>query len=160
MKKESKIFLIFLCCFVITPFLLIFLFKYDNEKLISLGQVSDYHITDKYITIIDDIKQTKNKTSIYGCSIKLGEDLDYVNKQYVLIDNQNKAYGLNTVVVDRKSATEYFNDGFNYDKSGLNGQFATKYLNDGVIYRIGILVIERDGKIYLYISDKNVGGVN
>lgn len=160
MKRELKVFLIFLCCCIMIPLILIILFNYDNEKLTSLGNISDYNLTNEYITIIDDVQQTKNKTTIYGCSLKLGENLDYVNKQYVLVDDENRVIGINTVVTDRTSATEYFNDGFNYDKSGLNGQFATKYINNEVNYKIGILIKEKNGATYLVISDRIIGGKN
>lgn len=158
MKKEFKIFIFFVSWCIIVPLLFIILFNSDSKKLILIGEVSDYAISDKYITIIDDVQQINNTTLIYGCSVKLGEDLSYVNKQYVLIDEQNKLYGMNTLIVDRKSATEYYNDGFNYDNSGLNGQFASKYLDENSFYKIGIVINEIDGNTYLAISDKIIGG--
>lgn len=157
-KREFKIFLLFVSWCIIVPLIFIILFSYDSRKLKLIGEVSDYAISDKYITIIDDVQQINNTALIYGCSVKLGEDLSYVNKQYVLVDEQNKLYGMNTVIVDRKSATEYYNDGFNYDNSGLNGEFATRYLEENSVYKIGIVINEKDGNTYLAISDKTIGG--
>ncbi len=159
MRNDIKIVVGCLLGSILISLMFVMIYRYDNERLISLGQVSDYQTSDEYVVIIDDIQLTKLTLSIFGCSVKLGEDINYVNKQYVLIDEENQIIGMNTVVVDRKSATEYYNDGFNYDKSGLNGQCLTKYLDKRTIYKVGMVIKELDGNRYLYISDLVVGGI-
>lgn len=158
MKKNEIIILSgLLICFLISMSFIL-LYKHDNGRLTNLGTVSDYNTTNDYIVIIDDYVIDASYLSIYGCALKLGKNIDYVNNQFVLIDDNDRIYGLNTIVVDRPSATEYYNDGFNYDKSGLQAHCKIGHLVDNENYKIGLIITEYDRSNYLVVTDKVVGG--
>jgi hypothetical protein len=129
------------------------IYKYNNEKVIYKGNISEYELDDgKYFFIVHHSKIIDNKLYIHGALLKKGINLDYVNNHYVLIDNENKLYGIKTIMVKRPDVTEFFNDGSNYDNSGLDGQIKADKINNGV-YTVGAVIKEKNGKEYLIISD-------
>jgi hypothetical protein len=132
------------------------LYKHDNEKVIYMGNISDYELAgENYFFIVHHSVITENKLYIHGALLKRGTNLDYVNNRYVLIDKDNKLYGIKSIMINRPDVTEFFNDGYNYNNSGLDGQTRAYKINNGE-YTVGAIIIERDGKKYLVISDNKI----
>lgn len=155
-RKEEQLVLLFIGCFLISlAFSLAY--KYDNERIVLVGTVNDYHLdSGAYSWYIDSISKTEKQYVIEGWIAKLGKDLGYVDRTIVLITSQGEVYRLNTVMVNRTSVTDYFKDGRNYDNSGIRAAVLLNELNAKGTYTIGIIVKEKDGSIYLIKTDKTI----
>ncbi|RRD95376.1 hypothetical protein EII17_03785 [Clostridiales bacterium COT073_COT-073] len=133
-------------CFVVV-------YKVDNEQLVELGSLKKYEIGAEGIFIVDQYYLENKALYIEGCFLRLGEDLDYVNSSFVLIDESEICWAINTIPTKRESATEFFNDGYNYDDSGLKGYIPLSKLKRGK-YRIGIVTKNKENVSEIKISDK------
>ena len=156
-RKEEQLVLLFIGCLLISlAFSLAY--KYDNEHIVLVGNVNDYHLDSDsaYSWYIDSISKTEKQYVIEGWIAKLGKDLDYVDRTIVLITSQGQIYRLNTVMVNRASVTDYFKDGHNYDNSGIRAAVLLNELNAKGTYTIGIIVKEKDGSIHLIKTDKTI----
>jgi len=132
------------------------IYKHDNEKIIYMGTTSEYDLANgEYFFIVHHAIITESRLHIHGALLKRGANLNYVNNRYVLIDKNNKLYGIKTIMIKRPDVTEFFNDGYNYDNSGLDGQTkAYKFKNSE--YSVGAIIKEKDGREYLVISDNKI----
>lgn len=144
MDKTFKCSIIALAgCFLIS-FAFSLIYKWDNERTIYLGKANTFEqAADQYITIIDRTKVEENYFTIDGCVLLQGEDMVYINNRFVLIDQNGFVYGLNSVMVNRPSATEYFSDGYIYDNSGLSAKGKVKNLDAGN-YQVGVVIFTKD----------------
>lgn len=104
--------------------------------------------------VIDDIKIDYKYNGkfihINGAIIPFGESITRVNNEIYLIDEINHlSYRVNTVSVKRPSATEYYNDGNNYDNSGFSSYGDISKLNKQQ-YRVAMKYNDK----YMLLSDK------
>ena len=141
----------FLC--VIISILFCVVYVLDNERMNFIGSVDEYKLHDNYTVIIDSVESSGKYYNIYGCALELGKDIAYVNNHFVLIDKHGQVKKISTVNVKRESATQYFNDGYNYDSCGLIGQVKKTDIIEGETYKIGVLIISNTDEKYLKISD-------
>ena len=144
------------CCLISLIFATVY--KHNVLKIEYLGNTSDYKKDeDVYVYYIDRTEIKKNHLEIHGWLIKPGINLIYVNNMYVLIDDDNKVYGIKTRSIKRAEVTMHFNDGFNYDNSGLHGQCPVGILSSSGRYRIGILIREQNGNQYIKLTNEYIG---
>ncbi|MFU0831514.1 MAG: hypothetical protein ACFWUC_01020 [Oscillospiraceae bacterium] len=156
-RIETKIILALLGCFLISVAFSA-VYRYDNQKVIISGHETDYAAAEDYSYYIDSITKNDKQVRIEGWVAKLGQDIDYVNRTIVLIDTKGQLYHLNTVMVVRTSVTEYFNDGHDYDHSGICAACMLSDLQPDETYKVGVIIREKDGSTSLLITDKTVSG--
>jgi len=164
MNGKTKLALIGFALSCLVSFMFVLIYKHNNEKIKYLGNIYDYEILDvansyEHIFIIDEYNIIENILNIHGCYIKLGNSINYVNNNYVLINNKNEIYGIKTLSIKRPSATEFFNDGFNYDNSGLHGYCKIYRFANEKELKIGVIIKEKNGNEYLIISNVIINGV-
>jgi hypothetical protein len=121
-------------------------------------RIPDYAAAEDYFYYIDSITKNDEQVRIEGWVAKLGQDIDYINRTVVLIDSQGQLYHLNTVMVVRNNVTEYFNDGHNYDNSGISAACMLSDLQPNETYKVGVIIREKDGSKSLLITDETVSG--
>lgn len=159
MERRSKKVLIigfFVCCLISAVFSLIY--KLDNECLKCSGTINNYEIVPAsgFAYGVDNTNNSKKSLVVNGFACKLGENLSYVNSTFVLIDDRNDVYKMNTIMVKRPSATSYFNDGNNYDNCGLSAACRLSQLKTNTKYKVGFLIVLNDGTVYLAQTDTTV----
>ncbi len=150
MKSENKISILLLALSIILPVLFIMLFIHDNEKIekISLDEATELSMVTEYG--IENIIVDNTNIFLSGWLIEKPDTISKVNRNFILSDGNN-TYKLNTIMEKRSDITERWNNGNNYDNSGLQGNGLIKYLNKGQ-YRIGFLIINNSEQYY-YMTD-------
>ncbi len=150
MKSENKISIILLGLSIALPILFIILFMHDNEKIekISLNEATELSLVTEYG--IENIIVDDTNIFLSGWLIEKPDTISKVNRNFILSDGNN-IYKLNTIMEKRSDITERWNNGNNYDNSGLQGNGLIKYLNKGQ-YRIGFLITDNSEQYY-YMTD-------
>ena len=150
MKSENKISILLLALSIILPVLFIMLFIKDKEKIekISLDEATELSMVTEYG--IENIIVDNTNIFLSGWLIEKPDTISKVNRNFILSDGNN-TYKLNTIMEKRSDITERWNNGNNYDNSGLQGNGLIKYLNKGQ-YRIGFLIINNSEQYY-YMTD-------
>ena len=150
MKSENKISILLLALSIILPVLFIMLFIHDNEKIekISLDEATELSMVTEYG--IENIIVDNTNIFLSGWLIEKPDTISKVNRNFILSDGNN-TYKLNTIMEKRSDITERWNNGNNYDNSGLQGNGLIKYLNKGQ-YRIGFLIIN-NSEHYYFMND-------
>gem|GEM_PF-3212503 len=144
---HKKVIIILLILIILLGFGFASLIYLDNS-IVRKVDISDMkkNVADVQFTI-DSVNNDENSNyiSIRGWALKKGANISTVECYVGLINTStNEYYKLNTVKEDRPDVTSHFNDGFNYDKSGLYSQFSMKRVEKGK-YEI----------VLLYLSDNN-----
>jgi len=143
-------------CFLVS-YLFALIYKFDNENITN-SNLSEYIINkDKYTYIIDDIQNTRDVINIYGFVAQLKKQTISVNRQFALIEGNNVIL-IPTIKIQRDGATEYFDDGNNYENMGIQGRILTEYLQKDKLYKIGIIVKD-DGEPYIVVTDKFIENI-
>lgn len=138
MKADDKKCIFILSLSVIFPLLFIVLFLHDNEKIekISLDQFKEITNVTEYG--IEQISLNDKSVFLEGWLIETPGNILRVDRNFILT-NGNNTYKLNTIMQERTDITERWNNGNDYDSSGLAGNGSVKYLDKGT-YRIGFLI--------------------
>ncbi|AQR97834.1 hypothetical protein [Clostridium saccharoperbutylacetonicum] len=133
------------------------IYKYDNEivKNINMASVRT-NVPEAYKSWIDSAEIKDGALEIKGWVFKKGENLEYLNRKVVLVDNKNNVYEVNTLMERRTEITSVFNDGFNYDNAGMIARCPIKQFKDGDTFKIGYIVTEQNGDSYYIPVDKSV----
>ncbi len=134
-KKNVLIFLLAGIVFMSVYYALII---YDNTK-VEKFDISDYQIGNEQAEFsIDSLNIGKTSTTLRGWEVTKGVSTELVNTHFVLVDD-SYGYILNTEVENRNDVTVFFNDGLNYDNSGIVSLFLNSKFEKGKEYNIYIL---------------------
>ncbi len=141
-KRKTIIQLFFLI--LISGFLFAGLIYVDNSLVKKLDISGLQKNVNEVIFSIDSIEE-KDYISIRGWAYKKGINISIV-ECFVAVRNisTNECFRVNTIKENRPDVTKYFNDGLNYDNSGIYAKFSKRKLGKGV-YEI----------ILLYFSDNS-----
>lgn len=151
MKSETKTSIFFLIISIILPLLFILLFLYDNTKIPEISLDEMLEISDITEYGIETAEIIDGNIVLKGWLIETPNTISRIDRNFILSDG-NTAYKLNTIMQTRNDITERWNDGNNYDNSGLEGNGAVKYLDRGH-YCIGFLINDNDQNHY-YLTDE------
>lgn len=151
MKKQTKTGIIFLAVSVLLPCLFLALFLHENvkpqklplETAAELTQVTEYGI--EQADILDGM------ILLQGWLLETPDTILSINRNFILSDGA-RTYKLNTVLQKREDITTRWNNGNNYDNSGLEGSCLASSLEKGR-YRIGFLITDAVNKRY-YLTDE------
>lgn len=129
---------------IIFSSVLALLYKINIEKIIPVtGLQINNNTQEEYEFYIDNAYIENGRVYINGWSVKKGEDYNNPNVKIILQDTNEKMFSVHTTSVRRTEVTTYFNDGFNYDNSGIFGSCKVKYLEPGMTYKV--LILMKDG---------------
>lgn len=125
----------------------------SNGKHDVIGEIDKIEEEEKYITIEGWGVNTK-KIDYFNYVIGEGKGI-YINNTVILVDEDEKAFAINTISVNREDISKMINDGVDYTKCGFKGKLKKSKLPKG-IYKLGILVEGIDGEKQIIISDKEI----
>lgn len=132
-------------------------YKYDNEivKKINISNINK-DVPEEYKYYLDLVNIEDGYLTVKGWGTKLGENLEYIKRSVILIDENNITYEMNTIMEKRPEVTEAFSDGFNYDNSGIYAKCPIKQFKYGEKFKVGYIFEESNGSTYYTIFDKTI----
>lgn len=150
-NRLNILFGIYVLISILVSLFFIFLYKFDSEKIVStiIDPKINYN-TQQYYYGIDPINLTSNdeKLVIQGWIVNKNKDLEYVNREVILINQNGEAFKIKTVAYDR-DLTSFYDNGFNYDLGGIWAECFTDKIEDGE-YKIAFICQESDGTSYFF----------
>lgn len=159
MKK--RISLITLVLSIIISFLHIYIYKWDNERVIDIGEIGDFESNYGYYDYyVDEFKIDNGSIVAEAWVIKKGEDVSYCDRRIVLISKNNRhVYGVNTVMRNRDEVTEYYHDGHYYSHSGIHAlvnKSEIEKITEDKNFIMGVVIGEEDLQKRIIMTDKEI----
>lgn len=153
--NRKKIAILYIIC-IFVSLLFVIAFKLDNE-VVRVQSEKTYVYEGKVCRyFIDDINHADKYLDISGWFIEPNYAPNYINRQIVLLDNEENMYKLNTHMIKREDVTKAFDDGQNYDNSGFSAHGLIKQIEKNKEYKIGFLYKDFNDKETLFVTDRKI----
>lgn len=168
--EQNKVTKIGLVIIIILSLTVIWIYKWDNNRLKNVKNVNDIGLHDKnHINVVGEIEKVeedgeyfniegwcvnKEKNDYFNFVIGNGSGI-YIDNRIVLIDERNNIFEVNTIASERKDISEKINDGTDYSKCGIKARVKKKNVN-GEKFKIGILNESMNGERILILSNKEI----
>lgn len=135
------------------------LFQSTNQQIIQIRKQLNVRVLKSLPELSENIKynieniiEEKNEIFMNGWTFLESKPSSEVSIQLIL-EGDGKTYAIDVNILNRPDVTTYFNDNFNYDKSGFELSVKKEKIKEGN-YTIGILITTNDKKSYYCRSDK------